>query len=93
MLEAVHQLEARDDLVQHLQAEFDHEVLQEASQRVRQRVAEHTWEAFRLLTEEGLSGTEVAERLEMKVLTVFKAKSKVQKMLQEEVAQLERGEE
>ena len=32
---------------------------------------------------------EAAAQLGMKVLTVFKAKSKVQKMLQEEVARLE----
>jgi RNA polymerase sigma-70 factor (ECF subfamily) len=39
---------------------------------------------------EGLSGAEVAWRLGLEVATVFKAKSKVQKMLPEEVARLER---
>jgi RNA polymerase sigma factor (sigma-70 family) len=87
--EALASLEARDDLVQRLSAEFDREVLEEAMERVRARVEAHTWEAFRLTAQEGLSGAAVAERLGMKVATVFKAKSKVQKMLQEEVAQLE----
>jgi RNA polymerase sigma-70 factor (ECF subfamily) len=86
-------VEARDDLVRHLEAEFDQELLAEAVQRVQRRVAEHTWEAFRLLTTEDLSGSEVAQRLSLKVLTVFKAKSKVQKMLQDEIALLEKGEE
>jgi RNA polymerase sigma-70 factor (ECF subfamily) len=83
-------LEARDDLLQHLNAEFDQELLEEAMGRVRQRVEGHTWEAFRLTALEGLSGAEVATRLGMKVATVFKAKSKVQKMLQEEVARSSR---
>ena len=38
---------------------------------------------------EGLSGAEAAARLSMKVATVFKAKSKVQQMLQEEVGRTE----
>jgi hypothetical protein len=36
-----------------------------------------------------LSGAEAAARLAMNVYTVFKAKNKVQKLLQEEVARLE----
>jgi RNA polymerase sigma-70 factor (ECF subfamily) len=38
---------------------------------------------------EGMHGTAVADRLHIKVATVFKAKSKVQRMLQEEVRRLE----
>ena len=36
-----------------------------------------------------MSGAAVAERLGMKVATVFKAKSKVQRMLREEIGRLE----
>lgn len=82
-------LEARDDLVARLHAEFDLEVLAEAEARVRLRVEPHTWEAFQLCAVEDLSGAEVAQRLNLRVATVFKAKSKVQKMLQEEVRRLE----
>jgi RNA polymerase sigma-70 factor (ECF subfamily) len=84
--QALHSLEARDDLVRQLQQEFDQELLEEAMERVRQGVEPHTWEAFRLTALEGLAGAEAAARLGLKVATVFKAKSKVQKMLQEEVA-------
>jgi RNA polymerase sigma factor (sigma-70 family) len=80
---------ARDDLVQRLDELYDLELLELAMERVRQRVEPHTWEAFRLTAVERLSGAEVAERLQMKVATVFKAKSKVQKMLREEIARLE----
>src|SRR4051794_31108717 len=59
-------LEGRDDLAQRLEAEYDQELLEAASARVRLRVEPHTWEAFRLLAFEGLSGAETAERLGMK---------------------------
>lgn len=83
---------ARDDLVKHLEEEFDREVLQEAMVRVRLRVAPQTWSAFTLTALEGLSGAEAAERIPMQVAQVFIAKRRVQKMLQEEVAKLERPE-
>ena len=89
MVQTLQTVQARDDLVQLLNAEFDQELLEEASERVRLRVEPHTWEAFRLTAVEGLSGAEAAARLSMKVATVFKAKSKVQQMLQEEVGRTE----
>jgi RNA polymerase sigma-70 factor (ECF subfamily) len=82
-------LEARDDLVERLNEQFDRELLEEASVRVRLRVEPHTWEAFRLTAIERMAGVAVAERLSMKIATVFKAKSKVQRMLREEIVRLE----
>jgi RNA polymerase sigma-70 factor (ECF subfamily) len=82
-------VEARDDLVKQLETEFDRELLDEAMARVRLRVQPRTWEAFHLLTSEGLSGAEVAQRLGMKVATVFVAKSKVNRMLREEIGRLD----
>jgi RNA polymerase sigma-70 factor (ECF subfamily) len=89
VLQLLETVEAGDDLMQTLNEQFDQELLAEAQSRVRQRVEPHTWEAFQLTAVEGLSGAEVGSRLGMKVATVFKAKSKVQQMLQEEVARLE----
>jgi RNA polymerase sigma-70 factor (ECF subfamily) len=87
--ELLETVQARDQLVEQLDEEFAREVLDEAMARVRLRVQSHTWEAFRLLAVEGLSGAAAAERLGMKVATAFVARSKVQKMLQEEVRRLE----
>jgi len=84
-------VEAREDLVKHLEAEFDRELLEEAMQRVRLRVAPQTWQAFTLTALEGLSGAEAAQRIPMQVAQVFVAKRRVQKMLQEEVAKLEKA--
>ena len=72
-----------------LNDQFDHELLDEAIVRVRLRVEPHTWEAFRLTALDGMAGTAVADQLGMKVATVFKAKSKVQRMLREEIRRLE----
>src|SRR5262245_34103920 len=89
VLRALEAVEAGDDLVHRLNEQFEQELLAEAQDRGRRRVEPHTWEAFHLSAVGGLSGAEVAGRLGMKVATVFKARSKVQKMLQDEVARLE----
>jgi len=88
--EMLQRVAAPDDLVQRLEQEFDREILEEAMVRVRLRVAPRTWEAFRLLALENLAGIQVAAQLQMKVATVFVARSKVQKMIREEIGKLER---
>jgi RNA polymerase sigma factor (sigma-70 family) len=92
MVETLGTLEARQDLEACLEEVFDLELMEMATVRVRQRVEPRTWEAFRLTALEGLSGAEVAARLDMQVGTVFKAKSNVKKLLQEELRRLERAE-
>jgi RNA polymerase sigma-70 factor (ECF subfamily) len=82
-------MSARDDLQECLSEAFDRELLEEAMVRVRGRVESHTWEAFRLMAVEGLSGAEAAERVRQSVVFVFKAKSKVQRMLREDVRRFE----
>jgi RNA polymerase sigma-70 factor (ECF subfamily) len=86
---ALHTLPARDDLVAQLEMQFDQEVLEEAMARLRLRIEPTIWEAFRLLAVEGLSGVEVARRLNRTVAAVFKARSRVQALLRDEVARLE----
>jgi RNA polymerase sigma-70 factor (ECF subfamily) len=89
--ERVLTLEAREDLAQKLEEAFDLELLEVAKMRVRLRVAPHTWEAFRLVALEGLPVAEVAARVRLQVAMVYVAKSKVQKMLREEIEKLELG--
>ena len=87
--ELLAQVEARTDLLQRLEEQYDCELLEEASARVRLRVEPRTWDAFRLLAVDGLSGAEAAQQLGMKIGAVFVAKSKVQKMLQQEMSKLD----
>ncbi|MFL5243878.1 MAG: RNA polymerase sigma factor [Gemmataceae bacterium] len=82
-------VEAREDLVRRLDGEFDRELLEEATARVKLRVTPRTWQAFERTAVQGHSGAEAAAALDMKVATVFVARSKVQKMLQEEIQVLE----
>jgi RNA polymerase sigma factor (sigma-70 family) len=82
-------IEAREDLTKRLEEAFDQEMFKEASNLVKLRVEPRTWEAFELLAVHGCSGAEVAARLKMKVPTVFVARSKVQRMLREELARLD----
>jgi RNA polymerase sigma-70 factor (ECF subfamily) len=89
VLEVLRAVEARADLMQRLHEQFDRELLDEAMRRVQDRVEPHTWEAFRLAAIDGLSGADVADRLGIKVGTVFKARSKVQRMLREELLRLD----
>jgi RNA polymerase sigma factor (sigma-70 family) len=89
VVETLEKIEARDDLARRLEEEFSRDLLDEAMARVRLRVQPHTWEAFRLTALQGRPGAEVAAQLGMQVATVFVARSKVQKMLQEEVRKLE----
>jgi RNA polymerase sigma-70 factor (ECF subfamily) len=91
VLDRLEKMEARADLLERLKEEFDQEILEEALARVQMRAAPQRWEAFRLTALEGLSGAEAAHRLGMKVATVFTAKSKVQKLVQEEIRRLEDG--
>jgi RNA polymerase sigma-70 factor (ECF subfamily) len=81
----------RGPLAHRLEQEYDAELLEAARARVRLRVGPQSWEAFRLLALEGRSGAEAAALLGMRLGTVFMARSRVQKMLQEEIRRLEAG--
>jgi RNA polymerase sigma factor (sigma-70 family) len=82
-------LEARDDLQARLKEAFDLEVMDLAMERVQARVTPNSWEAFRLTTLENQTGVEVATKLNMTLLAVYKASSHTQKLLHEEVQRLE----
>ena len=89
VLAALQSEPAREDFTARVEEAFDRELLALAEVRVRARVESHTWDAFHLTAVEGLSGAEAGARLGMQVGTVFKARSKVQKMLREEIERLE----
>ena len=77
-------LQSADDLEGHLDEEVERELLARAMSVVRQRVEPKTWRAFELLVE-GRSGKDIARELELSVAAVYMAKSRIQRMLAEEV--------
>ena len=87
--DSLQMLPARDDLAGRLEAAYEQELLDLALARVRLRVESQTWDAFRLTAFDKLSGAEVATRLGIRVTSVYKAKSNVQKLLKAEVRNLE----
>src|SRR5437773_2681098 len=68
---------------------YESELMGMARMRASQRVEVHTWEMFRLVALEGLPGAEVARRLNLRVATAYVARSKVPRMIQEEMRTLE----
>jgi RNA polymerase sigma-70 factor (ECF subfamily) len=89
VLDLLASLQAGDDLVEQLDAEFRREVMDRAMERVQRRVSARTWDAFRLTALEGWSASAAAGRLEINIGRVYVARSEVKKMLREEVRRLE----
>jgi RNA polymerase sigma factor (sigma-70 family) len=81
--------QAGDDLVRQLDEQAEADLLEEASARVQLQVEPKTWEAFRLLTFEQLSGAAAAERLGTSVGNVFVARSRVRKLMQQALRDLD----
>jgi RNA polymerase sigma factor (sigma-70 family) len=79
------------DLEKEMQRAFEHELLELAMKRVEERVKPNTWQAFRLTSIDNLSGAEAAEKLSLPVSSVFVAKHRVLKLLEEEVRKLKGG--
>jgi RNA polymerase sigma-70 factor (ECF subfamily) len=78
-------LEAKADFHRRLEESFDTELLEIAMSRVKARIADSTWEAFRLSALEGLSGADVGARIGMPIAHVFVAKHRVIKLIREEL--------
>lgn len=75
-----------EELVQELAPLLDHHRrVSEACERVRMRVADRTWRAFWLTAVEGLKGAEVKDLLGMEITAVHMAKSRVLKMIRDEI--------
>jgi DNA-directed RNA polymerase specialized sigma24 family protein len=86
-------VEAREDLARRLAEEFDLELAEAAMRRVQRRVEPRTWEAFRLTALDGRPARKAAAELSMPVATVFEYKSRVTRMIQQEVQRLQGPEE
>jgi RNA polymerase sigma factor (sigma-70 family) len=85
-------VQARVDLVRHLEETYDQELLELAMAEVKRRVEAHTWEAFHLTAIEGVGAAEVAGRLGIGLATVYRARYVVQTKLREALAALDSGE-
>ncbi|MEM1228011.1 MAG: sigma-70 family RNA polymerase sigma factor [Planctomycetota bacterium] len=89
MLESV---EARDDFLRELDRECERNILEDAMKIAQQRVKPDTWTAFYQTAIESIPAAEVAADLEMSLVAVYQARSRVQSMIQEEVRGLQGSE-
>jgi RNA polymerase sigma factor (sigma-70 family) len=80
--------EARDDLAAHIEAEYARELLNAAMVRVSKRVRPDTWAAFYQTAVEERRPADVARELKLSVANLFVYRSRVKKMLLEELTQL-----
>lgn len=76
---------ALDDLDECVEAEYNRLLLREAERRVRRRVRDFTWRAFEMTALENRSPQEAAKELNLSIAEIYVAKSRVLKMLSEEV--------
>jgi len=89
ILTLLHDIPARDNLVDCLEHAYEIELYQLAAEDVRNRVDPHTWQAFQMMTIERRPGREVASILGMKLNTVHVARRKVQEMIKDKITTLE----
>lgn len=87
--ELLHSVATRDDFLGKIDGEYEKSLLEEALLIVRRKTNEENWNAFRMTALDGVSGTVVAEEMGIAVTAVYKAKSRIQKMLKETVQSLE----
>jgi RNA polymerase sigma-70 factor (ECF subfamily) len=72
---------------------WDRELFMEAVRRVRPRLNAGTWEAFELNAFEGRAAAEVAQLTGKSVASIHVLKGRVTRMLQDEIARLDRSDE
>jgi RNA polymerase sigma-70 factor (ECF subfamily) len=90
VLDRLKTVEAGNALATHLEQELDLELLERAEELVQKQVQPTTWEAYRLIGKEGVSGPAAAAHLGVEVATVYVYKNRVRKKIQEALRRLER---
>ena len=82
-------LPARDEFSNALDLEYERAVFHWAAEEVRAVVSEQTWDAFWLTSIDGLSVTEVAERLKIRPGNVYVSRSRMMSRIKQLVEEYE----
>ncbi len=77
------------ELEDRISSQYEQELLREAEARVQARVHARTWTAYRMTAVDQRSAQSAAEELNMPVSEIYVAKSRVIRMLRDEVARLD----
>jgi RNA polymerase sigma-70 factor (ECF subfamily) len=89
VLGKIHDPAADGDLAKQIDEAYEKELLREAALRVQLQVEPQTWQAYRLATIEKVATAEVAQQLQLTADDVNAAKTRVVKMLREEMKRLD----
>ena len=81
---------ALNELTDRIESQYREELLKEVEGRIKARVKSETWAAWQLTAVEQIPAAEAAGHIGMSVSEVYVAKSRVNKMMREEVQKLER---
>ena len=84
-------VETRENFIDNLMTECEKGLLEESMIIVRRRVNENTWQAFHMTAIDGIGAPEVSKSLDMPITAVYKAKSRIQMMLKDEIEQLDQS--
>ncbi|MDB4778001.1 RNA polymerase sigma factor [bacterium] len=84
-------VKTKEDFVDQIMEECDKGILEDAMLIVRRRVNENTWQAFQMTAINGISAQHVATQLEMAITAVYKAKSRIQRLLKEEIERIDQS--
>jgi RNA polymerase sigma factor (sigma-70 family) len=79
----------RDSLADQIEQAYRDELLSQASSRVKLRVKSSTWQAYRRSMIDHIPAAKVAAEIGLSIADVYVAKSRVIKMLREEVRRLD----
>ncbi|MFC1757280.1 RNA polymerase sigma factor [Planctomycetota bacterium] len=85
MLDAVPN--AADELADAVTSEIHRDILADVERLVEQRVESRTWSAY-VQARDGAAARDIARGLEMSTAAIYKAKSKVLRMIREEISML-----
>ena len=81
--------EARDNLLDMIEDEYNRQIIGDAKAIVKAKVEPHIWSAFEMLAEQSVPVAEVADQLQITTGNAYVSKSRVQRMLTDEIAKIE----
>lgn len=79
---------ASSELANYIESAWQQEILEIAEARVQMRVQPHTWKAYQLTAIQDLSASETAQQLQLSIADIYVAKSRIIKMLRNEIRAL-----
>ena len=89
LLNSIQDPKALNELGNLIEKQYESELLLQASENIESRVQPKTWKAYQLAANQQMSAKQIGKELGIPIADVYVAKSRVTKMLREEIKKLE----